>query len=150
MSDKAKNILILICYFLLAVVLLSSIGIWLPVLIDIFNKDKVSEEVMHSLPGNILTYALGLFLIAIIDRSIYLLFKTSQYQNNILEFFVIAFIFLITSFFVFCSLKSLKGQYYIDAHSYAKYVMFISWGAWLYVKFRGTKDSNYSAIGGVI
>lgn len=150
MGDKSKNIIILIAYFLIAIIFLGSMGVWLPITIDIYSTNNISNETMNLLPSNILTYSLGIFLIAAIDRIIYLFFKTSKYTNNILEFFGILFACLATAFIVFLSLKSFKNSIVDDAIRYAKYVVLIAWVAWFYVKIQGSKGNNFSAIGGVI
>ncbi|MCB9310862.1 MAG: hypothetical protein H6567_12455 [Lewinellaceae bacterium] len=150
MNEKIKNILILIAYFIVAIVIFGSMGVWLPILIDNYNFNQVVEETNRSLPNNILTYSLGIFLIAIIDRIVYLLFKTSKYSNNVLEFFGIMFALFGTGVLVFLSLKSLKNTQIESSISYAKYVAFVAWFAWLYVKFQSTKTNNFSPIGGIL
>lgn len=150
MEDKTKNILITIAYFLFATAFLGSMGIWLPIAIDNFSSDKVSDETYKSLPSNILTYALSIFLVAAIDRIIHLLFKTSKYSNNVLEFFGILFCCLGTGALVFFSLKSLKTSSLPNAISYANWVVLISWGVWFYVKLQGSKANNFSPIGGIL
>lgn len=150
MNEKAKNILITIAYFLIAVAFLGSMGVWLPIAIDNYNSNSISSETHKSLPSNILTYSLGIFLIAAIDRIIHLLFKTSKYSNNILEFFAILFACLGTGILVFLSLKSSKNTLIDDAINYSRYVAFIAWATWFYVKIQGSKANNYSPIGGII
>lgn len=150
MSEKVKNIFITIAYFVVAILIFGSMGIWLPLAIDNYNLNKIAEETHKSLPSNILTYSLGIFLIAAIDRIIHLLFKTSKYSNNVLEFFGIVFALFGTGVLVFLSLKSLKNTLIEDAILYAKYVAFVAWLAWFYVKLQGSKTNNFSPIGGII
>jgi len=150
MSEKVKNIFITIAYFVVAILIFGSMGIWLPIAIDNYNLNKIAEETHKSLPSNILTYSLGIFLIAAIDRIIHLLFKTSKYSNNVLEFFGIVFALFGTGALVFLSLKSLKNTLIEDAVLYAKYVAFVAWLAWFYVKLQGSKTNNFSPIGGII
>lgn len=150
MSEKVKNIFITIAYFVVAILFFGSMGIWLPIAIDNYNLNKIAEETYKSLPSNILTYSLGIFLIAAIDRMIHLLFKTSKYSNNVLEFFGIIFALFGTGALVFFSLKSLKNTLIDDAIFYAKYVAFVAWLAWFYVKLQGSKTNNFSPIGGII
>ncbi len=150
MNEKFKNILILIAYFTVAIAFFGSIGVWLPIAIDNYNFNQIAEETNESLPSNILTYSLGIFLVAAIDRTIHLLFKTSKYSNNVLEFFGILFALIGTGTLVFLSLKSLKNTLVEDAILYAKYVAFVAWFSWFYVKLQGSKTNNFSPIGGVI
>jgi hypothetical protein len=150
MNEKFKNLLILIAYFIVVIAFFGSMGIWLPMVIDDYNLNTISEETIKSLPSNILTYSLGIFLIAVIDRIIHLLFKTSEFSNNVLEFFGIIFAILGTGTLVFLSLKSLKNSLVEDAILYAKYVAFVSWFLWFYVKLKGSRANNFAAIGGVL
>jgi hypothetical protein len=150
MSEKVKNILITIAYFVVAILIFGSMGIWLPIAIDNYYLNKIAEETHKSLPSNILTYSLGIFLIAAIDRIIHLLFKTSKYSNNVLEFFGIVFALFGTVALVFLSLKSLKNTLIEDAVLYAKYVAFVALLAWFYVKLQGSKTNNFSPIGGIM
>lgn len=150
MREKFKNIIILIAYFIVAIAFFGSMGVWLPIAIDNYNLNQIAEETNKSLPSNILTYSLGIFLIAAIDRIIHLLFKTSKYSNNVLEFFGILFASLLTGILVFLSLKSLKNTLIEDAILYAIYVAFIAWFSWFYVKLQGSKTNNFSPIGGIL
>jgi len=150
MTDKQKNILIIIAYWFFATGLLGSIGVWLPLVIDYFSIDHASVETYKSLASNMLTYGLSIFLIAAIDRIIHLLYKTSAYSNHVLEFFGILLSCIGTAFIVFFSLKALKNSLFEDAIKYARYLSIIAWAAWFYVKLQGSKTNNYSAIGGVI
>lgn len=150
MSEKTKNIWITIAYFLFAVSFLGSIGVWLPLVIDNFTTSQITEETYKSLPSNILTYSLSIFFVAAIDRIIHLLFKTSKYSNNVLEFFVILFLCLGTGVIVYISLKALKNAIIVDAVFYARYVAVIAWALWFYVKLQGSKANNFSPIGGII
>jgi hypothetical protein len=150
MGEKTKNILILIAYFLFATAFLGSMGVWLPIAIDNFSTDYLTEETFKSLASNILTYALAIFLIAAIDRIIHLLFKTSKYSNNVLEFFAILFVCLATAIPVFYSLKALKNSLFPFAIYSSIWVAVISWIAWFYVKLQGSKANNFSPIGGAI
>jgi hypothetical protein len=150
MIEKVKNILVLLLYFVVAILFLSSIGIWLPVAIDSYNQGHVSIETMSSLSGNILTYSLSIFLIAAIDRILHLFFKTSSYSNNSIEFLFIIILVFATGYVVFSSLRALKNAQIDDAIDYAKYVTFIAWGVWIYVKLQGSRANNFSSIGGVL
>jgi hypothetical protein len=150
MNEKWKNILIIIAYFLVVILLFGSMGVWLPILIDNYNFNQMGEDTKQSLPSNIITYSLGIFLVAALDRVIYLMFKASSYSNNVLEFFGILFALILTSVLVFLSLKSLKNTLLSDAILYGKYLTFVAWVAWFYVKLQGSKASNFSPIGGAI
>ncbi|CCG53718.1 Hypothetical transmembrane protein [Flavobacterium indicum GPTSA100-9 = DSM 17447] len=150
MGDKTKNIFITIAYFIFAIAFLSSLGIWLPMAIDNYNLDGISDETFKTLPSNLLTYSLGIFLIATIDRVLFLFFRTGEYSNNILEFFAILFLICGTGFLVFVSLKSIKNSSIDEALKYAKYITVIAWAAWFYVKLQASKSNNFSPIGGIL
>ena len=150
MSEKNKNLLILFLYFIVAIVFVGSSGLWLPIAIDLFDGDKISHEVYTGLAGNIITYSLGLFLVAMLDRTIYLLFRTSTYSNNVLEFFAIIFVLIVTLVIVYFSLKYIKDQLYMKAIRYAFALAILGWFSWVYVKIRGSKSNNYSPLGGAI
>lgn len=150
MGESFKNILIIIAYFFVAILLFGSMGIWLPFLIDDYNLSQFSEETYRALPSNLLTYSLGIFLIASIDRMIFLLFRTSKYSNNVLEFFAIIFAIIGVGVLVFFSLKSIKNSLIEDAVQYAKYLALSASLAWFYVKLQGSKANNFSPLGGIV
>jgi len=150
MSEKIKNILIHFAYFVFAVAIFGSMGVWLPIAIDWYNLSQITEATNKSLPSNILTYSLGIFLVAAIDRIIHLLFKTGKYSSNVLEFFGILMALLVTAILVYFSLRCLRNTLIEDAMLYAMYIAFIAWFAWFYVKLQGAKADNYSPIGGRI
>lgn len=148
MSDKTKNTFITLIYFVITIVFLSSIGVWLPIILDDYNLDYISNETCSAIAGNILTYSLSIFLVAIIDRILLLISKTSKYHNNILEFFIIMILLMLASILVYFTLKDLRKLQYLAAIKLSFSVVLITWAYWLYVKFQSNKEDNFSSIGG--
>jgi uncharacterized membrane protein len=148
MSDKTKKVITDLLYFLITIVALSSAGVWLPFLLDKFDKGVVSTNTMHEYPGNLLTYGLGIFIIAIIDRIIHLFKRTNRYTNNVLEFLLLIIIIGACTAVVGLSIGKLKFNKLADSIFYAKATVIIAWIGWIYVKFRSPEYANFSAIGG--
>lgn len=150
MGEKTKNIFITIFYFVIVVAALGSAGIWIPMIIDNYSDNKISDETYNALSSNILTYGLGILIVSIIDRILYLLFKTSEYSNNAIEFLLIMLFSFGTCPLVYYTLKNTKTLQYDEAIKFSIWISIISWVCWFYVKFRGSKDNNFAAIGGII
>jgi hypothetical protein len=149
-KTKAANILIILAYFIITIVCLGSMGAWLPLVIDDYNLGCISSETYGNFASNILTYSLSIFLVAVIDRIIHLLFKTSTYSSNIIEFFFIIFMCISAAFIVYLSLRAIKRSLIDEAITYSYYVAVVAGFAWIYVKLQGTKANNFATIGGVI
>lgn len=148
MNNKTKSILITIMYFVITIIFLSSVGVWLPIMLDDYNLDHISNETYSAIAGNILTYSLSIFLVAIIDRILLLISKTSKYHNNIIEFFVTLILLILTSILVYHTLKDLRKMRYVAAIKFSFSVAIITWIYWLFVKFGSNKEDNFSSIGG--
>jgi hypothetical protein len=115
--------------------------------IDKHDLGHVSTATWHAVPGNILTYSLSIFIIAIIDRILHFL-NGSSYSNHTIEFLLLLIIIGGCGYVVFLSIYYLKFNQLCDAIHCALIVAGIAWFGWLYVKFRSPNDNQFAAIGG--
>ena len=139
----------MLLYFFITIVGLSSIGIWLPFAIDRHDLGAASAATWHAFPGNILTYSLSIFMIAVIDRILHFL-NSSSYSNHSIEFLLILIVIAGCGYIVYQSIYFLKFSQLCDAIYYAKIVAVIAWIAWLYVKLRSPHEDQFAAMGGQI
>lgn len=148
MKEKIKNIFITLIYFIITIAFLGSIGVWLPVFLDDYNLNYISNETFSAIASNTITYSLSIFLVSIIDRILRLFINTSPYHNNVLEFFSILILVIITAFTVYLTLKDIKQSLYISAIWKSLIVTMIAWLYWLYVKFISNRGNSFDSIGG--
>ena len=58
-----------VLYFFLTIIILSSIGITMPVITDLLGADsKITNDTLFSIPSNITTYYVSVLFIAVLDR----------------------------------------------------------------------------------
>lgn len=151
MDERKKNILITILYFIIAIVVLGTSGIWLPFIGKDFNGQAIENSDWLAYAGNILTYSLTLFFVAIVDRVMHLLFKTGRYSNNVIEFLLIIIVsFLLGWLVVYKALKALRYDEVSRAIYYSFILGICSWAAWWYVKIQGSRANNFAPLGGTI
>jgi hypothetical protein len=108
----------MILYFFLTVVLLSSIGVWLPYAIDLFVSNDVSAETAKAFSGNLMTYYIAIFIVGVIDRILSIL-SNPNYSFKKTEFlFLVAgsMACIVITFFAF---KNIFHKEYERANIYA-------------------------------
>lgn len=136
-----------ILYFVFTIVILSTIGVWLPLSIDYFPANKVSAKSLESLPGNLLTYYLSIFFVALVDRVLFLV-RDNAYKHKITEILlagVVAFICLTLTYFAF---SKIYQKDYESAVHYCLYATVLSFVLWWIANYKDSKADPYSTLGG--
>jgi hypothetical protein len=150
MSDHQKSILSTILYFIIVVLVIGSIGAWISLAIEKLFSNEISEQAIKSLPGNILTYAVGIFATAVVDRVIHLFKQTGKYSSNELEFMILLGFVLIAIWIVYLTLYHIINSPTETALSFTWYIGILAAVAWFYTKLRVSKVNNYSPVGGAL
>lgn len=135
-------------YFFITIVLLSSIGVWMPFAIDLAQSDKIQEKTWIDLPWNLITYSIAIVVVAFIDRLLHLVKVTNKYTKNTIEFIFFLFLMIIGGLLVFQSLVHGKFNRPTQSTFFACCFAAMSWIVWIYVKARSPKEGNYSSLGG--
>lgn len=140
------NLLEQIGYFLLAIVVFNSIGIWFPLLIDYYNGTSVTQATFNATPYNFMTYFMGLASVALIDR-IKRLMKVKDYPAKFLEFLLWVFTGLTFMCFVFFVMKYIKDKQVSEAIRLSLCGTLLAYIIWWVAYYQPAKDSSYGALG---
>ncbi|SIT81974.1 hypothetical protein [Pontibacter indicus] len=148
MKGKLINISVNALYFAITIMLLSSLGVWLPFAFDKAQYDCIQESTWNGLPWNLITYSIALVMVAFIDRIRYLFKTNNEFNKNELEFFIILVIIILAAFLIYKSLVDSKFSRLDQSIIYAWAFTALSWIVWLYVKHKNPSYDNYSTLGG--
>ena len=135
-----------IVYFLLAIVLFNSIGIWFPLIVDYYSSTSVTSATFNATPYNLMTYFMGLASVALVDR-IKRLMRTKDYPAKFLEFLLWVFVGLIFLGFVFFVMKYIKDKQVSEAIHLSLYGTLLAYVLWWFAYYQPVKDSSYGALG---
>jgi len=138
-----------ILYFILAVMIISSVGIWIPLAIDYFPDSKISEDTLNVLPSNILTYYLSILFIGLIDRILYLI-RNREYKHIITEILILGLITAFVIFITYLSFKNIASKDFYYATIYAFIGAATSYIIWWLANFNDKKVDPINALGGEI
>jgi len=138
-----------ILYFILTVFALGSMGAWMPFAIDFFKGNELHKETWEIFPGNILTYYLSLFFVAILDRIIYIV-KDERYKHKITELLVIAFVALICVALTYLSFRSIALKEFQCATKFALIATSLAYLMWWLANWKDKKVDPYDSLGGEI
>lgn len=138
-----------IVYFVFAIVVLASMGVWLPIIIDVFNFSMIRTETFNIIPNNILSYSLSIFSIAVIDRFIYMV-DLDRYKHKKLEVLISFIVVLVVGVFVFMTFYSLKNNNASAAMYYSIIGSCISFIMWWFANYKDTKLNPYDVLGGQV
>lgn len=133
-------------YFLLTVVILGGLGVTLPLAIDYFKNDALTDYSLELAPNNLITYSISIFLVAFVDRMRYLI-KDDRYKHKELEF-----IFLIIGVFgqavlVFLAFKNIYHEDYQTSLKICYWITGLSFLLWWVVRKNDGAIDPYSALG---
>ncbi len=135
-------------YFLVAIVFISSFGVWIPFVQDHAQFDKIQCKTITDLPWSLVTYAIAIVAVAYIDRIDHLFKASNKYHRNYLEFMILLVLIIGSAILVYLSLTNKKFGRNESAIIYASVLTIVSWVFWIYVKAKTPKYDNYSALGG--
>ena len=138
-----------ILYFVITVIVLSSMGVWLPFALDYFKGDSISIETKQALAGNILTYYLSLFFIAVIDRILHIS-KDERYKHKITEILIMSLVILVCISLTYISFRSVAHKLYDKAAYYACIATAVSYIIWWIANWKNDNVDPYSSLGGKI
>ena len=134
-------------YFLLAVVFLGSMGIWLPLAIDYFPSNKLSKNIIASIPNNLLTYYLSVFFISLIDRIRYMI-NDQRYKHKETEILISAIVVIICIYLTYCSFSLNYQKKYDEATQYGIYATCLSLIVWWIANAKQPKTNQIDSLGG--
>jgi uncharacterized protein YacL len=136
-----------ILYFILTVVALGSMGVWLPLAIDYFKSYSLNKETLKILPGNILTYCVSLFFIAILDRIIHII-KDESCKHKITELLVMGFVIILCAILTYFSFRSINFEEFDKATKYALIATFLAYIVWWIANWKDEKVDPFDSLGG--
>jgi len=149
-KEAILNVIEFVTYFVITVIILSSLGVWLPFANDKAQLDKISDKTWTDLPWNLITYSIAIVMVSFVDRLRYLFKITNKFKRNEREFLFLLFVLIIGGFLVYNSLVDSKFNRHQDSISKAIYFTILAWIVWIYVKLRNPSYDNYSTLGGEI
>lgn len=138
-----------VLYFIIAVIIFSSIGVWLPLLIDFFNYNSVSDKTIVIIPNSIISYSLSIFTIGLIDRILFMV-DMQMYRHKKLEILVSVIVIILVSIFVFETFRALKNNLVDNAIIYSVIASLISYITWWIANYKGTKVNPVDSLGGEV
>lgn len=136
-----------IFYFIIAIMVFNSIGVWLPAAIDYYNSTTVSKAVYESTPLNLMTYFLGLITVGIIDR-IKKLFKMTNHPFKSIEFYGWIIFVVIITIVVFFLMKNVKDKNTSKAIDCSIIGLFAAYIVWWISYYMPPSSDPYSSLGG--
>lgn len=116
-------------YFVFTIIILGSVGVWLPLAIDFFPTNTLSPESYTTFPSNLLTYYLSIFFIALVDRVIYIV-KEDDYKHKITEVLIFGFIALACFGLTYFAFSKIYQKQYDSAFSYCFWATMLSFIVW--------------------
>lgn len=137
-----------VLYFLITVLFLSSLGVWLPFLVDKSTFDNVQDQTWKDLPANLITYSVAIMMASYVERLWYLIKNTTKNNTNGIEFLILIAALISSSWFIYISYVDIKFGRIDSAIKMASIFTGISLTTWIYVKARNTSYDNFSALGG--
>lgn len=151
---KIKEIILdvieFIAYFLITIIILSSLGVWLPFANDKAQLDNISDKTWNDLPWNLITYSIAIVMVSFIDRLRYLFKITNKFKRNEREFLFLLIVLLIGGYLIYTSLVDSKFNRLQDSITAAISFTILAWIVWIYVRLRNPSYDNYSTLGGEI
>ncbi len=118
-----------ILYFVFTIVVLGAIGVWLPLAIDYFPKNSLTEESYKTFPSNLLTYYLSIFFVALVDRIIFIV-KEDDYKYKITEVLIFGFIALFCFGLTYFSFSKIYQKQYESASWCCLWATLLSFVVW--------------------
>lgn len=137
-------------YFIITVAILSSLGVWLPFAIEKAQTDTITDKTWITLPWNLFTYTLPIFMISFIDRLIYLLKTTNKFNKNVREFLLLILVSGGGGTLAYISLVSSKFNRLNESIVYSFLFTVVAWFVWIYVKIKTPSYNNFSTLGGAM
>ena len=134
-------------YFIVAVVIINSVGLWLPYVLDWFNRGAFSATNREALPSSLVTYFGGIAAVAMFDR-MRAVFKMEQHLSKTLEFSI--WVIVVLSFFglILYVLKQAKECQTGAALDLASVGVVLSYAIWWIANYKSLASSPLSALGG--
>jgi hypothetical protein len=148
LKEQTIDVIYFIIYFVITIVILSSLGVWLPFASDKAQLDSISCKTWHSLPWNLITYAVAIVMVSIIDRLRYLFKVTNKFKRNEREFLFLIIILLIGGVLIYHALVDSRFERLNDAILFSSSFTLLAWLVWVYVKLRNPSYDNFSTLGG--
>jgi len=139
-----------IIYFLITIIILSSLGVWLPFANDKAQLDKISDKTWDDLPWNLITYSIAIVMVSFIDRLRYLFKITNKFKRNEREFLFLLIVLIVGGYLIYTSLVDSKFKRLQDSISAAMSFTILAWIVWIYVRLKNPSYDNYSTLGGEI
>jgi hypothetical protein len=146
---KRRDFFIKLFYFIGAIVLLGSIGIWFSISIDYLPDGVLTKETKDAIPGNILTYGLAILTVAIVDRCRWLI-RNKFYDYRELEFLAIIPVFLGGLWLAYYSLHYSFKKDLEQANFYAKCTTLLAYILWWIASSKDSHIEPTNAMGGLI
>ncbi|GEM_PF-2498281 len=142
------NFLEHVLYFFITVLFLSSLGVWLPFLIDKSTFDTVQDRTWNDLPTNLITYSVAIMMASYVERFLYLIKNTTKNNTNGIEFLILIAALIFSSCFIYISYVDIKFGRVESAIKMTSIFTCISLATWIYVRARNTRYDSFSALGG--
>lgn len=135
-------------YFFIAVVIVNSVGLWLPFVLDWFSGSS-SRVTYEALPNNAMTYFGGIAAVSIYDRLRKVMNMESHLSKNLeLSFWVLAFGGIAT--LIFRVLKCAKEKLTQEAISLAIVGILVSYAIWWVANYKNVPSDPLNALGGKV
>lgn len=147
-KEPILNFIEFLAYFSISIVILCSVGVWLPFAIDNAQFNQISEKTLKELPWNLITYSIAIVMVAFIDRLLFLFKITNKYKRNELEFLILLIVLFLGVFLVYKSYVLLKFNELHKSIYYSLSFTILAWILWIYVRVRAKPNSNFSTLGG--
>ena len=145
MEKKINKIL----YFVLAIIVFSSLGVVLPLAFDYFKNDSLTSMSLNVIPNNLITYGLAIFFVASIDRIIQFI-DDKNYKHKKIEVLIIVLIVLIEITLLYFTFQKLHHSDLTCAGILALCLCLLGYVMWWIANRKDTKTDPLSAIGGKI
>ncbi|MCU0436019.1 MAG: hypothetical protein MUC87_21360 [Bacteroidia bacterium] len=137
------RVAIVILYFILAIIICASIGIWLPYIFELIKDGKHSKE---SMIQNIATYFLAIFFSAALDYFLKIMDKNDSGKK--LKILILLIVIVIILFLSGCILyKNLHGQS-VEVLGFSIFGVVASYIMWWVVNYSNSNFDPTSSIGG--
>jgi hypothetical protein len=135
-------------YFLLTIVLFSSLGVWFPFANDWASSHDFSVKTLNDLPWNLITYAIAIVMVSFIDRLLHLFKVSNKYKRNEREFLLLLIVLCLGAWLIYNALVNSRFNNNHDAIFYSLLFTCLAWIVWIYVKLRTPRYGNFSSLGG--
>ncbi|MCY7357201.1 MAG: hypothetical protein LH609_06965 [Rudanella sp.] len=135
----------LLLYFIFTIVFLGNIGTLLPLAIDYFPENTLSEEAYKTFPGNLLTYYLSIFFVSLVDRIIHII-KKEDYKYKITEVLIFGLIVLVCLWLIYMAFSKIHQKQYDSALWYCLFAIILSYIVWWIANYKDEKMNPNNAI----